>query len=122
MIPNVRPAAVEERPEAEGISQASDTSPNDTSHGRKRQTPVETIGAWKIVVDVTGKRCTAQCSACGSIRELSTEALQSGKTVQCSGCVPVRNPTSHSQRSNFPKDVAHTELRGAKKRHKGVGL
>jgi hypothetical protein len=58
------------------------------------------IGGWRILnLDGTQKRAAARCLNCGTIREISIEALRGGG-VSC-GCVRARTPSAET----FAKSV-----------------
>jgi hypothetical protein len=81
----------------------------------------EIIGNWRIISrDATGKRATARCTACGSGRELSIEALESGAPIACPGCLPTSFYGPASRRS-FATDLAKEAVWSARKRHRMGG-
>jgi hypothetical protein len=85
-----------------------------------RPVPIEIRGNWLILrTDALGKRAVAQCTMCGSARELSLEALDGG--VNCPGCLSPRSaaPTKPAADS-FATGVANLQSWGALKRHKGA--
>jgi hypothetical protein len=95
--------------------------PSSSPKSPELQTP-EIIGPWQVVKrDPLGKRLTARCGSCGSIRELSVPAIEAGQRPHCSGCTP-SNPSGHSQQRSYAEELAVDALRGARQRHRGGGL
>ena len=79
--------------------------------------PGVTYGSWTIAsVDPLGKRATAQC-ACGTVAQISTDALTSGASSGC-GCRQTPRPRSAPQ-SRAAEFVAG-EFASGRRRHRGA--
>jgi len=69
------------------------------------------FGAWAVVrLDRTLKRGVCAC-VCGTVRELSIEALTNGFTVGC-GCRLTRSPSHRSPLKDQAAELAAQELYG----------
>jgi hypothetical protein len=79
------------------------------------------FGAWTLQqVDETGRRAWVSCR-CGTVRQISLEALQSGASQSC-GCLNLPETRQPLRRSSFADEISATEARGGKKRHFGGGV
>jgi hypothetical protein len=77
------------------------------------------FGAWRAIsADPLGRRVTCIC-ACGSIRQVATEALTNGESVGC-GCSATPRP-KRTARPGFAATFAEAELRAATRRHQWRG-
>jgi hypothetical protein len=80
-------------------------------------------GAWiTIRADATGRRILCAC-ACGTVREVGLEALQSGQSQGC-GCsrtFTAPKPPAANRAPGFAADLAALEGQASSKWHHGGG-
>jgi len=99
-----------------GLPIAAEPSAKPEATGRR-------YGAWTIVkaTSPNGRRCLAACD-CGSLREMATEALESGASLGCGGCKFTPRPRGPTKASDRAAELAAAELRAARVRQRGGGF